>query len=438
MRPGGEAAYARRRPERTAIYSFEQHLAFDDEANAALDGADGARAFWDRQPPGYRRLVTHWVMSAKRQETRGSASRPWSRRVNGRAADLSSPGARAAASALDEERLAVRPGAQRPRARPPVADRVAVEPRHGQHARHRRATRTPRRRPPARRASASPRPGGGPRRPPSAAATSGSCRAGSRSSSAGRRQLRRRRRRALPDEEDVRRRRLGEVAGQGQEHRVLRARAGAPRAGRTRSRRGDVVLSVTIGLAGSRRTADTTSDSPRSRWSAGGGTTGQAWIAMVAVSRTPRGGSSPRDAHAPRETVIRIEASASGPSRPSAASSAAIPSASRASRSAGSVDRRGPSAERRSRATCSASSVDPAATRAERLEHPVAQLEPAVEHRDVRLARPAAARRRPRRTAGSPSLRRSGGHLDRADRRQRPARLGDGLVPLVDAGRCAT
>ena len=48
----GEAAYARRRPERTAIYSFEQQLAFDDEANAALDGADGARAFWDRQPPG--------------------------------------------------------------------------------------------------------------------------------------------------------------------------------------------------------------------------------------------------------------------------------------------------------------------------------------------------------------------------------------------------
>jgi uncharacterized protein YdeI (YjbR/CyaY-like superfamily) len=70
MRPAGEAAFGRRRPERTAVYSFEQQLAFDDEANAALDGVDGARAFWDRQPPGYRRLVTHWVMSAKRPETR--------------------------------------------------------------------------------------------------------------------------------------------------------------------------------------------------------------------------------------------------------------------------------------------------------------------------------------------------------------------------------
>jgi uncharacterized protein YdeI (YjbR/CyaY-like superfamily) len=70
MRPSGEAAYAKRRPERTAIYSFEQQLAFDDAAIEALDGAPGARAFWDRQPPGYRRSATHWVMSAKRPETR--------------------------------------------------------------------------------------------------------------------------------------------------------------------------------------------------------------------------------------------------------------------------------------------------------------------------------------------------------------------------------
>ena len=70
MRPSGEAAYARRRPERTAIYSFEQQLAFDAAAIAALDGTADARAFWDRQPPGYRRSATHWVMSAKRPETR--------------------------------------------------------------------------------------------------------------------------------------------------------------------------------------------------------------------------------------------------------------------------------------------------------------------------------------------------------------------------------
>ena len=27
-------------------------------------------AFWEAQPKGYRRLGTHWVMSAKRPETR--------------------------------------------------------------------------------------------------------------------------------------------------------------------------------------------------------------------------------------------------------------------------------------------------------------------------------------------------------------------------------
>ena len=70
MRPAGETAFGRRREDRTAIYSFEQQLAFDDAANAALDGADGARDFWDRQPAGYRRSATHWVMSAKRPETR--------------------------------------------------------------------------------------------------------------------------------------------------------------------------------------------------------------------------------------------------------------------------------------------------------------------------------------------------------------------------------
>jgi uncharacterized protein YdeI (YjbR/CyaY-like superfamily) len=70
MRPAGEAAIARRREDRTAIYSIERQLAFDDHANAALDAADGAREFWERQPPGYRRTVAHWVMSAKRPETR--------------------------------------------------------------------------------------------------------------------------------------------------------------------------------------------------------------------------------------------------------------------------------------------------------------------------------------------------------------------------------
>ncbi len=70
MRAGGEAAYGRRREDRTALYSSDRRLDFDDTANEALAAADGARAYWDRQPPGYRRTATNWVMSAKRPETR--------------------------------------------------------------------------------------------------------------------------------------------------------------------------------------------------------------------------------------------------------------------------------------------------------------------------------------------------------------------------------
>jgi uncharacterized protein YdeI (YjbR/CyaY-like superfamily) len=70
MRPAGEAAYAQRREDRTATNSFDAGLEFDDEAVAAFRTSDEAWSFWESQPPGYRRSATHWVMSAKRPETR--------------------------------------------------------------------------------------------------------------------------------------------------------------------------------------------------------------------------------------------------------------------------------------------------------------------------------------------------------------------------------
>jgi uncharacterized protein YdeI (YjbR/CyaY-like superfamily) len=70
MRPAGEAAFAARREDRTAIYSFEQNLALDAPAEAALRDDPGGWAYWEALPRGYRRLATHWVMSAKREETR--------------------------------------------------------------------------------------------------------------------------------------------------------------------------------------------------------------------------------------------------------------------------------------------------------------------------------------------------------------------------------
>lgn len=70
MRPAGEAAFAKRREDRTAVYSFEQQRELDDNAVLALQERPSAWAFWEAQPRGYRRLGTHWVMGAKRPETR--------------------------------------------------------------------------------------------------------------------------------------------------------------------------------------------------------------------------------------------------------------------------------------------------------------------------------------------------------------------------------
>ena len=70
MREAGEAAFAARRDDRTAIYSFDGNWALDEAAEAALKADPTAWATFDAYPKGYRRLVTQWVMSAKRPETR--------------------------------------------------------------------------------------------------------------------------------------------------------------------------------------------------------------------------------------------------------------------------------------------------------------------------------------------------------------------------------
>ena len=68
----GRRAFAARKPERTGVYSFERNEA------ATLPPADerrlrdnaAAAAFFDAQPPWYRRTAAHWIISAKREETR--------------------------------------------------------------------------------------------------------------------------------------------------------------------------------------------------------------------------------------------------------------------------------------------------------------------------------------------------------------------------------
>jgi uncharacterized protein YdeI (YjbR/CyaY-like superfamily) len=65
-------AFAARTAARTGVYSFERKqaavLAPEEEARLRADAK--AAAFFDAQPPWYRRTAMHWIVSAKRQETR--------------------------------------------------------------------------------------------------------------------------------------------------------------------------------------------------------------------------------------------------------------------------------------------------------------------------------------------------------------------------------
>lgn len=72
MHPAGLRAFEARDANKSGIYSFEQRQ------NPRLTAAElkelrsnaAAWKFFQAQPPGYRRLTTHWVISAKRPETR--------------------------------------------------------------------------------------------------------------------------------------------------------------------------------------------------------------------------------------------------------------------------------------------------------------------------------------------------------------------------------
>jgi uncharacterized protein YdeI (YjbR/CyaY-like superfamily) len=72
MRPSGEAAFAARLADRTAIYSFEQssdpELAPDEAAR--FQANEAAWAWFSAKAPSFRKQALHWVISAKRAETR--------------------------------------------------------------------------------------------------------------------------------------------------------------------------------------------------------------------------------------------------------------------------------------------------------------------------------------------------------------------------------
>jgi uncharacterized protein YdeI (YjbR/CyaY-like superfamily) len=71
MMPAGLRAFEARDDARSGIYSFEQDQHTLDPAYERQFQENGAAwEFFQAQPPGYRRIVSFWVMSAKRGETR--------------------------------------------------------------------------------------------------------------------------------------------------------------------------------------------------------------------------------------------------------------------------------------------------------------------------------------------------------------------------------
>lgn len=74
MLPAGVKAFEARLETRSGIYSYEQavDVPLASPMLRRFRGNAAAWAFFAAQPPGYRKLVTRWIMTAKRDETRQS------------------------------------------------------------------------------------------------------------------------------------------------------------------------------------------------------------------------------------------------------------------------------------------------------------------------------------------------------------------------------
>lgn len=72
MQTAGRKAFESRSEARSVIYSYERKkaaelpVAFEKKFRAR----EQAWAFFQRQPPSYRRTCIHWIISAKKEETR--------------------------------------------------------------------------------------------------------------------------------------------------------------------------------------------------------------------------------------------------------------------------------------------------------------------------------------------------------------------------------
>jgi uncharacterized protein YdeI (YjbR/CyaY-like superfamily) len=70
MHPAGLRAFEQRDVRRDAAYSYERREAMPPDLEARLRADARAWAYWQAETPSYRRGVIHWLLEAKRDETR--------------------------------------------------------------------------------------------------------------------------------------------------------------------------------------------------------------------------------------------------------------------------------------------------------------------------------------------------------------------------------
>ncbi len=72
--PAGAQAFAQRKDEKSVIYAYEQaHTAVLSGQEQAAFGRDAAAwAYFEACPAGYRKVLLHWVTTAKKPETRAA------------------------------------------------------------------------------------------------------------------------------------------------------------------------------------------------------------------------------------------------------------------------------------------------------------------------------------------------------------------------------
>ncbi len=70
--PAGREAFEKRQKKKSGIYAYEQRKSarLDPAAEKQFRAHKAAWGYFQAQPPGYRKTLTWWVVSAKKEETR--------------------------------------------------------------------------------------------------------------------------------------------------------------------------------------------------------------------------------------------------------------------------------------------------------------------------------------------------------------------------------